>query len=320
MRACVLVAATACVWSARPAPVTIDGRDWLIYELHLTTSGRQPQRLARIDVLADRGAEVLRSFEGDDLAQRSASNADGGTVIYLEVPVSREHPPRSIRHRVNGLVGDKTRLDSRAPVVIGAPLRGGPWAAVYAWEWPRGHRRVYYATDGRARIPGRLAIDWVRRDAQGLSAHGDADLVGNSLGYGADVLAVADARVSLVRDGIAESARVSDNPEHPLDEAAGNYVSLDLGNGRFAIYEHLVPGSIRVARGERVRRGQVIASLGFTGDSTEPHLHFHVADNPAPLLGEGLPFELERFCLHVGADTQSRERERPSPNAVISFD
>jgi len=271
-------------------------------------------------VLADGETTVLRSFVGDDLAQRTDLPDDRHVVVYLEVPVSARPPPRSLWHRVNGTVGGEVRVSRRTRLVLGAPLRGGPWAAMYAWDWPRGHRRVFYAPDGRERLPGRFVIDWVRKDAQGNSARGDADVVKNSLGYGADVLAVADARVAQVRDGFSESALVSANPKHSLDEAAGNYLSLDLGDGRFAIYEHLVPGSIRVAPGDKVRRGQVLASLGFTGDSTEPHLHSHVADNPAPLLGEGLPFEIERFRALEAASARVHELERPAPNAIVSFD
>lgn len=309
--------------------MAIDGRDWLIYELHLTHSGREPSRLTQVDVLGGR-TYVLQSFAGDDLAQRTQAGAGESAIVYLEVPFDAHRPPRVLRHRVryatddgrtvDEVVGGEVRLIPRKRRALGPPLRGGPWAAVYAWEWPRGHRRVFYTLDGRARLPGRLAIDWVRQDEQGQIARGDDDLVNNSLGYGADVLAVANARVAAVRDGIAESERVSANPAHSPDEAAGNYIALDLGDGRFAIYEHLAPGSIRVVRGERVRRGQLLGSLGFTGDSTGPHLHFHVADNPSPLRGEGLPFEFDRFRVHVGGVPWVRERERPAANAVVSFD
>jgi murein DD-endopeptidase MepM/ murein hydrolase activator NlpD len=314
---------------ALPSPVTLDGRDWLIYELHLTNFSREALRLTRVEVLA--GTDTLHTFDGHGLAQRIAVAATSRAeiqpvrpgeraVVYLEVPVDAQHPPRVIRHRVSYEVGEnreaadvaggETPVRAKARLALGPPLRGGPWAAVYAWEWPRGHRRVFYTLDGRARVPGRFAIDWVRREEKGNSARGDADVVKNFLGYRADVLAVVNARVVAVRDGVAESERVSANPKHSLDEAAGNYVSLDLGDGRFAIYEHLAPGSIRVSRGERVRRGQVIASLGFTGDSTEPHLHFHVADSPSPLLGEGLPFEFEL----------KGKRERPAPSAIVTFE
>ena len=294
-----------------PSPVAIDGRDWLIYELHLTNFAGTPLRVEKVEVLPD-GIDARAEIQTVRPGERA--------VVYLEIPVDAMRPPRALRHRVLYSAGETTQVAevvggevdvrAKAKLALGTPLRGGPWAAVYAWEWPRGHRRVFYTLEGRARLPGRLAIDFVRKDGQGLSARGDADVVKNSLGYGAEVLAVADAQVAAVRDGIAESDRVSANPKHSLDEKAGNYIALDLGDGRFAIYEHLKPGSIRVARGDRVRRGQPVASLGFTGDSTEPHLHFHVADKPSPLLGEGLPFEFE----------MNGKRERPAPNAVVTFD
>ena len=39
----------------------------------------------------------------------------------------------------------------------------------------------------------------------------------------------------------------------------------------------------------------MLAEVGFSGDSTEPHLHFHVSDSPMPLEGEGLPYMLNQF-------------------------
>lgn len=319
---------------APPSPVAIDGRQWLVYELHLTNFSRESLRILKVDVLDDSGP--VQSFEGDGLVNRMGLVGTARpdlqplrpgerAYIYMELP-ARSPPPRALRHRVHFDGGGETGEVTGAPIAVaartgaalGPPLRGGPWAAVYAWEWPRGHRRVFYTVEGRARLPGRFAIDWVRKDERDRSARGDADIVKNSLGYGADVLAVADARVAAMRGDVAEATRVSANPKHPLDEAAGNYVALDLGGGRFAIYEHLKPGSIRVKTGDRVTRGQVIGSLGFTGDSTEPHLHFHVADHPSPLAGEGLPFEFEKFRAHVTGDIH--ERERPAPNMLLSFD
>jgi murein DD-endopeptidase MepM/ murein hydrolase activator NlpD len=87
----------------------------------------------------------------------------------------------------------------------------------------------------------------------------------------------------------------------PLERASGNYVALDLGDGRFAFYEHLRQGSIVARAGERVRRGQTIGQLGSSGStSIGPHLHFHVADANAALAAEGLPFVIRRF-EHLGA-------------------
>ena len=67
----------------------------------------------------------------------------------------------------------------------------------------------------------------------------------------------------------------------------------DIGNGKYALYAHVQPGSLRVKVGDRVKRGQVIALLGNSGNSTEPHVHFQVADAPAFLSSEGVPYAMD---------------------------
>lgn len=156
------------------------------------------------------------------------------------------------------------------------------------------------------------------------------------LGYGADVLAVADGIVAATRHDMKESATIAAHPKHSAEDATGNYIAIDLGGGRYAFYEHLQPGSLRVRRGERVRRGQVIGALGFTGQSTGPHLHFHVADANSPLGAEGIPYVFEQFewlgtyekiealgrqrWTPLGGTTAARRAaERPASNVVIRF-
>jgi murein DD-endopeptidase MepM/ murein hydrolase activator NlpD len=68
----------------------------------------------------------------------------------------------------------------------------------------------------------------------------------------------------------------------------GRYVRIDHGHGLQTAYAHL--GRIGVRRGERVRSGQVIGTVGMTGVSSRPpHLHFEVhrrnrAVNPVSFL------------------------------------
>lgn len=345
---------------AAPAAVPVDGQRLLRYELHLANFSAQPLAPTRIEVRDADGGAVIARIEGEALSRilaipgADASGNDvqaierGGLgVAYLEITLPGQ-VPATLDHRVgyrvedgsgaSGIVdGAHVRVDRRPLPVLGPPLRGGPWVAIHSPAWTRGHRRVLYTIDGRARIPGRFAIDWVMVDAQGRETHGDPDRADSFLGHGADVLAVADAVVSAVRDDMPESETLSGRSRNALADASGNYVALDLGNGRHAFYEHLEPGSIRVAPGQRVRRGEVIAALGFTGDTTGPHLHFHVADGTSPLGAEGVAFVIDRFDVlgryadigtlgtapwqpRVDDLPQRRTKEWPASNVVIEFD
>jgi len=73
-------------------------------------------------------------------------------------------------------------------------------------------------------------------------------------------------------------------------DPAGNHVVLALGNGEFALLAHMRRGSVRVRAGDHVRAGDVLGLTGNSGNSSEPHLHFHVQDRPGLFAGaRGLP-------------------------------
>lgn len=100
-----------------------------------------------------------------------------------------------------------------------------------------------------------------------------------------DVLAPAAATVIRAVDGTADNPPGQMNPSDP----PGNHVVLDLGNGEFAFLAHLRQGSVAVRPGEPVEEGQRLGACGNSGNSSEPHLHFHLQTTPDFGAGEGLP-------------------------------
>jgi murein DD-endopeptidase len=344
-----------------PVPVVIGGKKLLLYELHITNFARTDLTIKRIEIVDSVG--VVRSDLSDSELRGLIGRIDhavgatdkllipsgGRALAYLSIPLGMsganaiglthriEYQPAGHSDRAS-VQGGAFTVSTEPPVSVGPPLRGGPWVAIYDTSWERGHRRVPYAVQGSAHIPGRFAIDWVKVDKNGKYFNGDGSIVEDWYGYGAEVLAVADSVVAATRDGVPEGAALIENPASTkLEDASGNYVALDLGAGHYAFYEHLKPGSIRVKTNDRVRRGSVIGLLGYTGESTGPHLHFHISDNNSPLNAEGLPYELEQFTIlgsypsietfgksqmwspaPAGLDVQPRG-EFPAPLAVVEF-
>lgn len=328
-------------WVAPGGPVRVEGVEELVGEIHVDWPVDAPPPTVWRLVDADRG-ETVEVWEDAELARRVARIDGARMLLYVEL---RSRPGRPLPARLlpaltlaNGQVlrGEAVAVSAEPATAFGPPLKDGLWVAIHNPAWPRGHRRVGFARDGRWTIPGRHAIDFVQVDEDGRIARGDAGRPANHFGYGAPVLAVADGVVSASRDDMVEANTIAGNPRHALVDAPGNHVVLTLADHRHVLYEHLRPGSVTVRPGDRVRKGQVLGALGFSGDSTGPHLHLHVCDEGAPNAGEGLPFVFERF-ERLGAyedlatlgrarwsdapagDAMVRRDEKPGSNRVIRF-
>ena len=70
----------------------------------------------------------------------------------------------------------------------------------------------------------------------------------------------------------------------------GEYVVINHHDGTMTLYAHMTAGSRTVSTGQEVSQGQVLGTVGSTGNSTGPHLHFEVrvngrCVNPLPYLG-----------------------------------
>jgi hypothetical protein len=321
---------------APAAFVGTDGLAHLAYELHVTniygdTGPLKPQGL---EVYANDAAVPIARFGAVDLVgmtkpapvEHAPVSIDSGkrVVIYVWLTVSAgTSTPLELRHRMTFstaknktelLDGVRVAVNTTAPVVIGPPLRGGRWLA---HEGPGNARSHHWgslvAVNGQVTVPQRYALDLVGLDHRGQVMRAGVKDIGKSrhadwIGYGADVIAVADGVVRSARDGQEEYAPLSPQSEPDALTANGlfgNYVVLEIEPGVFAAYAHLQRGSLKVHAGDRVRRGQLLGHLGQSGNSSAPHLHFHLA-NAATFEGsEGLPFVFDRFDF-FGPETEAQ--------------
>jgi hypothetical protein len=347
-----------------PSTVRIDGRTHLVYELHITNLLSVPVNLSRLQVVA-RGTSrstladlrdttlSLRLARPGPRAERATPRTIGAGLraianLWIAMPEG-SLTPRVVKHvldlevaRPTGTVpvsitGAESRVSTTVAPTIHPPLRGGPWGAIYDPLLVGGHRTVTYTIGGKARIPGRFAIDFVKLAATGAMDTSRTARPRDWNGYGAEVLAVADGVVAAAMDDVDDNPTLpgAPGPTITLANASGNYVALDIGSGRIAFYEHLQRGSVAVKTGDRVKRGQTIGRLGNSGSSSiGPHLHFHLADSTSLLGAEGIPFVFTQFDrigafrsieaiangeTYLASPARVRRNERPDPNAVVNF-
>jgi len=215
--------------------------------------------------------------------------------------------------------GGEVAVDRRAVVSIEPPLRGERYVSADSCCDASRHTRAALPVNGRVWLAQRFAVDWEELDDQGHIRNGPQDKLESYTIFGKPVLAVADAVVVSVTDGLPEQTPGKYPTNISLDEADGNSVILDLGQQHYAMYAHMQPGSIRVHKGESVKVGQVIGLVGDTGNSLVPHLHFQVMDRASSLASNGLPYEIKDFQIAgqtPGTKAFDEAEEKGTPLAV----
>lgn len=317
-------------------------RNYLFYELHLLNYSDQPVVVSGFDIVRGDSASLfaLATFNASEMGARSLplgadqltdNKLEGGKglVVFVCLAFGKgDHVPATLRHHMRlgdeVVAGPVIGTHTTALHVLGRPVSGAGWVPADSPGMHSHHRTGIFVAGGRAQISRRYAIDWkIIRD--GASFSGDALDVRSYHSYGKDVLAVAKGTVVASVDGFADNvprtaAGFKTAVPVTLETVAGNHIVLDLGDGQYAYYAHLKAGSLRVRRGDVVRRGQVLAQIGNSGDAREPHLHFQLANSPDILDAEGLPYLIDHY-LAKGADGdwESRSHEFPLGPVVIDF-
>ncbi len=353
----------------RTTPVLgTDGRFHAVYELVPVNTRPAPATLTRVTVSeAAAPGKTLVVFDATALAPRirtldnrpapSASlEPNQARLVLLELafapasglPDALVHGLDTVAHAAPTATTPSPVSYTAAPIAfdtvvptIAPPLAGSHWVAFNGCCAPGvPHRATAMPVNGALHFAQRFAIDWMKLDDAGRLVHGDPADVRGYTSYDHEVLAVADGTVIEALDELDDQVP-GKNPDPStitLDNVDGNHVVLDLGGGRHAFYAHLRKDSVTVRRGDRVRRGQVLGNIGNTGNTSAPHLHFHLMDGPSVLGSEGIPYVIDHFALagqipdsavaddlsgdyraHLSAAAAPRERQFPLDMDVVDF-
>ena len=216
-----------------------------------------------------------------------AFDADDAAVAFSVRPKPTEAPTES--------------LDYNTKTVLRLPFDG-------AWHvfWGGRTHDVNYHT---AYPDQRFAYDFLIME-DGRSHTGDGTQNVQYHCFGRPIVAPGDGTVVAVANCVPDNVPGEMNAAQPL----GNHVILDHGNGEWSFFAHFQRGTVAVEKGQVVRAGERLGLCGNSGNSSEPHLHYHLQDTPVPLGGKGLPPQFQRYT----GDDRWVERGEPVKGQTVA--
>jgi hypothetical protein len=179
---------------------------------------------------------------------------------------------------------DSPFLDYQTRTRLELPFEG-EWTVFWGGRTPEQNYHVISRSQ-------RFAYDLViRKDGQ--THRNDGTQCSDYWCYGARILAPAAGTVVWLEDGHPDQVPGTMDPAHPI----GNGIVLDHGQGEFSLFAHLQPGSLKVKMGERVKSGQWLGLCGNSGNTSEPHLHYHLQNGIDLKTSDGLPAFFENMIV-----------------------
>lgn len=254
-----------------------------------------PTALVEETVKRENGSQVYLRVERFDKAAGEvatlwAFDSDGRIAGFLIRP--KELPSET---------AESPHLDYRTKNRLRLPF-DGEWYVFWGGREPEQNYHVAAADQ-------RFAYDFLVR-VDGASHSGAGKELTDYHCWDRPILAPAAGEVVAAIDGLPDQPPGVMDPSNP----PGNHVVLDLGDGEYALLGHLRRGSVSVAPGEKVAAGQPLGRCGNSGNTSEPHLHFHLQDGPAFGRGHGLP----AFFTDYLADGEPVERGEPVRGQTVA--
>ncbi len=157
-------------------------------------------------------------------------------------------------------------------------VQGGPMAVQNAHAGNRNQRHAY---------------DFWLADDTGARFRNSGQKNDDYFTFGQPVLAPGDGCVRQVVDGVEDNVPGERNPYF----VPGNLVVIDHQNGEYSFLAHFKQGTIEVQVGQQLKQGEQLGLCGNSGNSSEPHIHYHLANAPLMQDGDGLPARFQQITI-----------------------
>lgn len=185
-----------------------------------------------------------------------------------------------------------------------------PFVLPFWSEW-----KVTQSHNGKFTHQGdwRHAWDFELMDEEGLSYAGDGNSREDYYAYNKPVIAPANGTVEEIVDQVEENEIGNVDLEHNW----GNTIILRHADLLYSKLSHLKKGSFKVAVGDVVKKGQVVAACGNSGRSPVPHIHFQLQGTPY-IGSRTLDYPISHFIRHKSGVFELKSYESPENDVMIS--
>lgn len=138
------------------------------------------------------------------------------------------------------------------------------------------------------------AFDIVKADASGKSFKNSGEKNEDYYAFGQEVLAPCDGEVAQAVDGVRDNIPGMMNPAY----MAGNSLIIKTSNNEYILLAHFKQFSVKVKQGDKIKRGQLLGLCGNSGNSSEPHIHFHIQNTGDLIEGTGIKCYFEKIIVN----------------------
>jgi urea transporter len=194
----------------------------------------------------------------------------------------------------------KERFGKDAPIPIHLPFHG-------EWTVTQGHNGEFTHKDS-----WRHAWDFEIKNDEGKTYKDSGDLLEDYFCYGKNIVAPAEGLIEEIIDDISDNIVGERNLEYNW----GNTIIIKHSEYLYSKLSHLKPNSIEVQIGQRVKRGELLAKCGNSGNSPYPHLHFQIQGTPH-IGSKTIDYPLSNYLTKLKNNLELKTAATPNKDEVV---
>ncbi len=195
-----------------------------------------------------------------------------------EVAVQHHSPEKNLYHNLSG----KDRFRNFRPISISLPVFGN-WYISQGLDGAHTHRGEW-----------KDAWDFVLVDQHGKQFKSEGKMLEDYYCYDKPIIAPADGEIVQIIDDVEDNIVGDSN----LNQNWGNSIVIKHGYQLYSQISHIKKGTIKVKKGDSVKKGDLLAQCGNSGRSPEPHVHFQIQTTPS-IGSKTLNYPLSHFVTNL---------------------